>query len=69
MESWLLWSIALLVVGLLISAIEVMVPSGGLLSIAALACLIGSAICAYQHSPLAMGRAYQLFSFEGQVSP
>lgn len=52
MEYWLIWSLVLFVVGLLIAVIEVVVPSGGLLAIAALGALIGSLVCAYQLSGL-----------------
>jgi len=40
----------LFAVGLLITMVEVIVPSGGLLGLAALACLAGSLACAYQLS-------------------
>lgn len=50
METWLIWALVLFVAGLLITAIEVIVPSGGLLGLAALACLVGSLACAYQLS-------------------
>ncbi len=50
MDYWLIWSLVLFVVGLLIAVVEVVVPSGGLLSIAALGALIGSLVCAYQLS-------------------
>jgi membrane-bound serine protease (ClpP class) len=49
-EYWLVWSLVLLVAGLLISVMEVVLPSGGLLAIAALGALLGSLICAYQLS-------------------
>lgn len=50
MDYWLIWSLVLFVIGLLIAVIEVVVPSGGLLAIAALGALIGSLVCAYQLS-------------------
>jgi membrane-bound serine protease (ClpP class) len=46
----LVWTLVLFGAGLLIVAVEVLVPSGGLLGVAALACLIGSLVCAYQVS-------------------
>lgn len=52
MDAWLIWALALFVVGLLITAVEVILPSGGLLALAALACLAGSIVCAYQLSGL-----------------
>lgn len=48
MDMWLVWSLVLFVLGLLIVAIEVFLPSGGLLGIIAATCLIGSLVCAYQ---------------------
>jgi len=50
MDPWLIWALLLFVVGLLIVAIEVIVPSGGLLGVAAFICLLGSVGCAYQLS-------------------
>lgn len=50
METWLIWSLALFVAGLLIAVAEVVLPSAGLLALAALACLVGSLFCAYQLS-------------------
>ncbi|MEE8384790.1 MAG: NfeD family protein [Dehalococcoidia bacterium] len=52
MEDWLIWSLVLFGAGLLITALEVIIPSGGLLGLAALACLVGSLACAYQLSGL-----------------
>lgn len=53
MDAWLIWALALFVAGLIIAAIEVMLPSGGLLAVAALVCLGGSIACAAQISSLA----------------
>jgi membrane-bound serine protease (ClpP class) len=50
MDSYLIWSLVLFLVGALIAVIEVIVPSGGLLAVAALAALGGSLYCAYQLS-------------------
>ncbi len=48
MDAWLIWSLVLFVVGLMIVAVEVFLPSGGLLGIAAGMCLIASLACAFQ---------------------
>ncbi|MFQ5500869.1 MAG: NfeD family protein [Phycisphaerae bacterium] len=50
MEPYLIWSLVLFAVGLLFVAIEVMIPSGGLLGIVALLCLGGSLASAWQVS-------------------
>jgi membrane-bound serine protease (ClpP class) len=50
MDPWLIWALVLFVIGLLIVAIEVVLPSGGLLGVAAFICLLGSVACAYQLS-------------------
>ncbi|MFH1417909.1 MAG: NfeD family protein [Planctomycetota bacterium] len=50
MENWLVWSLVLFGLGLLLTAIEVLVPSGGLLAVLAVICLAGSLFCAYQIS-------------------
>jgi len=50
MEYWLIWSLVLFVVGLLIAVMEVVLPSGGLLAVAAMGSLIGSLVCAYKLS-------------------
>jgi len=50
MNSYLVWSLVLFLVGALIAVIEVVVPSGGILAVAALAALGGSLYCAYQLS-------------------
>ncbi len=50
MESWLVWSLVLFGLGLLLMAVEVLVPSGGLLTVFAVICLGGSLFCAYQIS-------------------
>lgn len=52
MDSYLIWSLVFFVVGLLFAAIEVVVPSAGLLGIVALLCLGGSVLSAYQVSGL-----------------
>lgn len=48
MEYWLIWSLVLFAVGLVIVVVEVIVPSGGILGIAAFGALVGSLYCAYQ---------------------
>ncbi len=50
MESWLVWSLVLFGLGLFLTAVEVLVPSGGLLTVFAVICLAGSLVCAYQIS-------------------
>lgn len=50
MDYWLIWSLVLFAVGLVIVVVEVIVPSGGLLGIAAFGALVGSLVCAYQLS-------------------
>lgn len=50
MDYWLIWSLVLFAVGLVIIVVEVIVPSGGILGIAALGALVGSLVCAYQLS-------------------
>ena len=54
MNPYLAWSLALFVVGALVTIVEVVVPSGGLLAVAALAALGGSLYCAYQLSGWAL---------------
>lgn len=54
MENWLVWALVLFAVGMAITALEVLIPSGGLLALVVLGCLVGSLACAYQHSGLAM---------------
>lgn len=48
MDYWLIWSLVLFAVGLVIVVVEVIVPSGGILGIAAFGALVGSLYCAYQ---------------------
>lgn len=48
MDAWLIWSLVLFIVGLLVVAVEVFLPSGGLLGIVAGICLVASLACAYQ---------------------
>ncbi|MBN2563355.1 MAG: hypothetical protein JXQ75_20735 [Phycisphaerae bacterium] len=50
MDTWLIWALVLFVAGLVITMVEVVLPSGGLLGLVALACLVGSLACAYQLS-------------------
>ncbi|HKQ46973.1 MAG TPA: NfeD family protein [Phycisphaerae bacterium] len=50
MDYWLIWSLVLFAVGLVIVVVEVIVPSGGILGVAALGALVGSLVCAYQLS-------------------
>ncbi len=49
-EPWLMWALVLFVAGLFITVVEVLVPSGGLFGLAAMACLVGSLVCAYNTS-------------------
>ncbi len=66
MELWLGWSLRLFVVGRLVTAAEVVMPSGGLLSIVAFICYGGSLLCAYQLSGMA---ALILAAVEGVCIP
>lgn len=66
METWLIWALVLFVVGLLIAAAEVILPSAGMLAFAAFVCLAGSLFCAYQLSGLA---ALALLVVEGVCVP
>lgn len=66
METWLVWSLVLFVVGLLVTAAEVVMPSGGLLSVVAFICYVGSLLCAYQLSGMA---ALILAAIEGVCIP
>ncbi len=50
MNDWLIWSLVLFAAGMIVAVIEVVVPSAGILALAALACLVGSLMCAYQMS-------------------
>ncbi|GMU35369.1 MAG: hypothetical protein HS101_17760 [Planctomycetia bacterium] len=50
MNEWLIGSLVLFAAGLIIAVIEVVLPSAGILAIAAIGCLIGSLVCAYQYS-------------------
>lgn len=50
MNEWLIGSLVLFAAGLIIAVIEVVLPSAGILAVAAIACLIGSLACAYQYS-------------------
>ncbi|MFT5524948.1 MAG: membrane-bound ClpP family serine protease [Pirellulaceae bacterium] len=49
----LLWSIVLLLIGLLLMALELFVPSGGSLGVFSAICFIAAIIYAYYHSALA----------------
>ncbi len=49
-DPWLIWALVLFVAGLFITVMEVLVPSGGLFGLAAMACLVGSLVCAYNTS-------------------
>ena len=53
MDTWLIASLILFTVGLLFVMAEVVVPSGGLLGLVALACLVGCVASAYRVSGLA----------------
>jgi len=66
MDTWLIWALVLFVAGLLITAAEVILPSGGMLALVALACLAGSLACAYQLSGAA---ALVLLVIEGICVP
>lgn len=50
MNEWLIGSLILFAAGLIIAVIEVVLPSAGILAVAAIGCLIGSLVCAYQYS-------------------
>lgn len=54
MNDWLIWSLVLFAAGLMIAVMEVVLPSAGILSIAAIACLGGSLWCSYQVSGFAV---------------
>lgn len=54
MSDWLIWSLVLFAAGLIIAVIEVVLPSAGILAIAAIGCLVGSLLCAYQVSGIAV---------------
>lgn len=55
MENMLILSLALLILGLVVTAVEIFVPSGGLLAIFAVFCFGGCLYCAYQVSGAAAG--------------
>lgn len=50
MNEWLIGSLILFAAGLIIAVIEVVLPSAGILAVAAIGCLVGSLVCAYQYS-------------------
>jgi membrane-bound serine protease (ClpP class) len=50
MDTWLIWALALFLAGLIVTLAEVVLPSGGMLALVAVACLVGSLACAYQLS-------------------
>src|ERR1051325_2677642 len=54
MAANLLWSIVLLLIGVVVAVLEAILPSGGILAIAALGLLGGSLYFAYQLSGAAM---------------
>jgi membrane-bound serine protease (ClpP class) len=54
MGTYLLWSIALFLIGVVIAVLEAILPSGGILAVAALGSLAASLYCAYQLSGAAM---------------
>jgi membrane-bound serine protease (ClpP class) len=66
MDTWLIWALVLFFVGLLVTAAEVILPSGGVLALLAVGCLIGSLGCAYQLSGWA---AFALLLIEGVCVP
>ena len=66
MDTWLIWALVLFIAGLIITLGEVVLPSGGLLALAAVLCLLGSLACAYQLSGLA---AIALLLVEGVCVP
>lgn len=66
MDTWLIWALVLFVVGLLVTAAEVILPSGGILALVAVGCLLGSLGCAYQLSGWA---AFALLLIEGVCVP
>ena len=50
---WLLWAIVLLVIGITLVLLEVLLPSGGLLSLLALGAIVGSVVLGFRHSSTA----------------
>jgi membrane-bound serine protease (ClpP class) len=50
MDPYLIWALALFLMGLVVALIEVVVPSAGVLALVSLACLVGSLAAAYQLS-------------------
>ncbi len=55
MDSMLILALALLVLGLVVTVVEIFLPSGGLLSLVAVACFVGCLYCAYKVSGTALG--------------
>lgn len=53
MDWWLVFAVFLYVASALLIIAEVFVPSGGLLTICAVACLAGGVVIFFQHSPTA----------------
>jgi membrane-bound serine protease (ClpP class) len=66
METWLIWALVLFAAGLIITLAEVILPSGGVLALTAIGCLLGSLACAYQLSGWA---AVALLLIEGFCVP
>jgi len=66
MDTYLIWSLVLFAVGAMIAVMEVILPSAGILAIAALGALVGSLFCAYQLGPWA---AASLAAVEAVVVP
>ncbi|MFN0133462.1 MAG: NfeD family protein [Phycisphaerales bacterium] len=75
-EGLLLWGLGLLAAGLLLVVIEVFVPSGGLIAIAAIGCAVGGVVCLFRYGttwgliglaavmilgPMAMGFAWKVW--------
>ncbi|MEX2217241.1 MAG: NfeD family protein [Phycisphaerales bacterium] len=48
-EALLFWGLGLIAASLLLIVVEVFVPSGGLISLAATGCAIGGAYCLFRH--------------------
>lgn len=48
-EGLLFWGMGLLAAGLLLVVLEVFVPSGGLIAIAAIGCAVGGVVCLFRY--------------------
>ncbi len=52
METLLIWGLALLAAALLIFALDMFIPSGGILSLLALALTLGGLVCLFRHDTI-----------------